>query len=481
MLQNLSYEEIEELYELDKQHIKSLAFDDYYSYVHYTHYDEYRETKHAKFLCEKIDTAIKKKQRMLKGEIPIEDQYIVLHLPPRHGKSMNITETAVSYYLGKFPTHRVIVGCYNSTFATKFGKKNKRKVEEYCGDIFGISIDHSTSAGDTWNLSNGKGGCICRGMLAGVTGEGADLMIIDDPIKNRAEANSKTMRDKLWEEWQDSFSTRLHQGAICVVIMTRWHEDDLVGRLLNPEYGDSLPWDNICMPLEAEENDIMGRSIGEPLWPERYGFDFIEKRKKYPKSFGSLYQGRPSPEEGNIFKRDWWGYFTFTNMDMFDRVTISVDATFKDTAKSDMVAIGVWGQKGPDHYLVDILNSQMGFIATRQAIVNLKNKYPKTTAIIIEDKANGPAIIDSLKREISGVIPIEPYGNKVARAEATSPFVESGNVYLRRGHKNIHDYVEQHASFPNAKNDDMVDQQSQYLNWINIKKAGIDMDLWNRM
>lgn len=474
-LEKLSLEEIQELYSLDKQILKDKAKDDYLSYVHYVHYDMFIEAEHIKFISDKIDACIKNKQRMLRGEIPLKNQYMIIHEPPRHGKSMNITETLPSYYMGKFPEHRIIVGCYNTTFATKFGKKNRRKVQEFGEDIFNIRLDKSTSSGETWNLDNGVGGMISRGLLAGITGEGADLLVIDDPIKNREEANSKTMRDKMWDEWIDSCSSRLHPGAIVIVIMTRWHQDDLVGRLTNPEYGEPYPWDNVKLPLEAEENDPLGREIGEPLWPERYGHDFIEVRKRYPQSFNSLYQGRPSSEEGDIFKRDWWEFFNYVGDHMFERMTMSVDATFKDSLKSDMVAIGVWGKKGPTHYLVDVVNARMGFLATCTTIENLKAKYPSIKAIIIEDKANGPAIIDTLKRTMMGVIPIEPKGGKIARAEATAPFVEAGDIRIRRGQPWVHDYLEQHAAFPNAAHDDMVDQQSQYLNWItNNLRGGID-------
>ena len=134
-------------------------------------------------------------------------------------------------------------------------------------------------------------------------------MIIDDPIKNREEADSETHRGKIWDEWIDSFSTRLHPGAIVILILTRWHEDDLQGRLLSKEYGEPLPWQVYNLPLEAEEDDVIGRDVGEPLWPERYGLEFIQERKRYPSSFNSLYQGRPTAAEGNLLKRAWWQYY----------------------------------------------------------------------------------------------------------------------------------------------------------------------------
>ncbi|WP_010098936.1 phage terminase large subunit, partial [Ornithinibacillus scapharcae] len=407
-------------------------------------------------------THIDKKKQMREGVIPTENQYIALNMPPRHSKSMTITETLPSYYLGQFPEDRIIEISYNDTFARKFGKKNKEKVKQFGKDLFDIELSKDSSAADEWNLSNNIGGMISRGVLSGITGQGADLMIIDDPIKNREEADSETHRDKIWDEWIDSFSSRLHPGAIVILILTRWHEDDLQGRLLNPEYGKPLDWQVYNFPLEAEENDILGRAIGEPLWPERYGHSFIEERKRYPSSFNSLYQGRPTSQEGNILKRDWWKYYvTLPPMAM---KILSVDATFKDEDDSDYVSIQVWGKNGANMYLIENVTARMNFIATIQTIRNLLKKHPDITGKFIEDKANGTAIISMLRREIGGVIPVNPAGGKVARVNAVSAYIESGNVYLPQEAEWVHDFVEEAASFPKGKHDDQVDAMSQALN-----------------
>ena len=252
------------------------------------------------------------------GEIPTKNQYIAINMPPRHSKSMTITETLPSYYLGNFPEDRVIEISYSDTFARRFGKKNKEKVKQYGADLFDIHISKESSAHDEWLLDNEIGGMISRGVLSGITGMGADLMIIDDPIKNREEADSETHRGKIWDEWIDSFSTRLHPGAIVILILTRWHEDDLQGRLLSEEYGKPLPWQVYNLPLEAEEDDVIGREVGEPLWPERYGLEFIQERKRYPSSFNSLYQGRPTAAEGNLLKRAWWQYYDTPEDGLYD-------------------------------------------------------------------------------------------------------------------------------------------------------------------
>jgi predicted phage terminase large subunit-like protein len=440
---------------------KEQARNNYYDYVRYVHGGLYKDSKHGEFITDFIQDAIERKKQMVAGLIPMSNQYIGFSIPPRHGKSMTITETLPSFYLGHFPNDRIIEGSYNTTFASKFGKKNLQKVRQHGLDLFNLQVSPSSKSSSDWDIDGTRGGMISRGILAGVTGEGADLMIIDDPIKNREEADSEVYRDKMWAEWIDSFSTRLHPGAICIFIMTRWHEDDLIGRLQNAEYGEPLPMTMINLPLEAEEGDMLGRDPGEPLWPERYSYDFIEVRKKYPSSFNALYQGRPTSQEGNMLKRDWWRYYN--QLPPMASQLISVDAAFKDEKESDYVAIQVWGKVNADMYLIDQVRAKLNFPATIQTIRNMIKKHPDAILKLVEDKANGSAIISTLQREIGGIVAVNPEGGKVARVNAVSAYIESGNVYLPRNAEWIHDFVEEAASFPNGKNDDQVDAMSQAL------------------
>jgi predicted phage terminase large subunit-like protein len=307
-----------------------------------------------------------------------------------------------------------------------------------------------------------------RGVMSGVTGSSwGDLIIIDDPIKNREEANSETYRDKLWQEWQDSISTRIHPGAIVILINTRWHEDDLWGRLLDPSYGKPLPWRVINLPLECDETHMqhegnpLNRELGEPLWPDRYGKEFVEERKAYPTSFNALYQGRPTSQEGNMLKRDWWQYYDV--LPPLASKLISIDAAFKDESDSDYVVLQVWGKNRADMYLVDQVRARMNFPATIQTIRNMVKKHPDASWKLIEDKANGSAIIATLQREIPGIIGVNPEGGKVSRVNAVSAYIESGNTFLPRNAEWVHGFVEEAASFPSGKNDDQVDAMSQAL------------------
>jgi predicted phage terminase large subunit-like protein len=456
--------ELLQLLEIEEKH---LAQSNYYDYVKYVHGSMYSYTRHGEYICNELNEAIEKREAMFRGEILMETQYIMLSVPPQHGKSMHVTETFPSYFEGRFPMHGVIEISYNEGFAEKFGGRNKDKIVEHGKELFNIEIAKDSQSKSEWSIvQDGKktrGGMISRGIMSGVTGSSlGDCIIIDDPIKNREEANSETIREKHWLEWVDSISTRIHPGAIIIVIMTRWHEDDLCGRLLNPEYGDPLPWKVINLPLEAEENDLLGREVGEPLWPDRYGYEFVELRKKLPSSFNALYQGRPTSQTGNMLKRDWWKYYDV--LPPISSKLISIDAAFKDEDDNDYVVIQVWGKNRADMYLIDQVRARMNFPATIQTIRNVVKKHPDSTWKLIEDKANGSAIIATLHREIGGIIAVNPEGGKVARVNAVSAYIESGNVYLPRNAEWVHDFVEEAASFPKGKHDDQIDAMSQALN-----------------
>lgn len=228
----------------------------YGEYVKHVHGGRWKLARAVKFICNSV-------QKFIETDTGNAYDILIISTPPQHGKSMTITETLPSWFLGKNPFERVIEISYNEDFAQKFGRRNKEKVEQF-GNIFGIELSKTTSSSTEWELSNGVGGMKSRGVLSGVTGNPCKLMIIDDPVKNRQEADSETIRQRLKDEWRDSYKTRLAAGAKIIIIMTRWHVDDLAGYILETE--DNVTYINL--PCEAEENDILGRKIGEALAPE---------------------------------------------------------------------------------------------------------------------------------------------------------------------------------------------------------------------
>lgn len=443
---------------------KELARREYAEYCKYVHNGKWILGKHLKLVCREIEKLIYREMK---------ENILIISMPPQHGKSQCITETLPSYYLGKFPSKRVIEVSYGDDLAQLFGRRNKEKIQEHGKELFGIEL--SKTQDTSFEVKEHKGSMISKGIMAGLTGNPGDLIIIDDPIKNRQEANSETYRNRIWEEFLNSIYTRLSAEGIIIVIMTRWHEDDLAGRLLN-----TIPdkCKEINIPLEAEEDDILGRNVGDSLFPE-IGKDndwLADFKKVYitqegSQSWNALMQGHPTAAEGNMLKKEWWKYYDI--LPPLAKVIISVDATFKESDTSDYVSIQVWGKINADMYLIDLINKRMDFPSTVQAIRSIKAKYKQSSHIYIEDKANGSAIISVLRHQIPGIIPVTPKESKVARVSAVSGAIEAGNVYIPKFASFTNEFVDQCSSFPNGKHDDMVDSMSQALNKLLYSYASI--------
>ena len=370
--------------------------------------------------------------------------------------------------------------------AERFGKRNLEKVKEY-GGIFGVEVDPKKATSREFQIKGRRGRMISKGIGSGLTGHSGHLIVIDDPIKNREQADSESVRDSVWDEFADSILTRTQAGSKIILIMTRWHEDDLAGRILEnmPEITTYVNYECEC----ESDDDPLGRrkatedKLGEPLVPE-LGKDetwLAETKKNFIamnglRTWNALYQGHPTIQEGNILKKEWWQYYEvekyFDGQLAFDQMIMSVDATFKDGDKNDYVAIQVWGKRENRMYLVENVNEHLDFSGTVRRIRLLKARFPRVGAILIEDKANGSAIINVLKNEIMGIIPIQPDASKEARVNAVSFSIEAGNVYVPSDRQWTHKFIEQCAKFPNDKFDDMVDAMSQALSRLIYSKKG---------
>lgn len=444
---------------LSKLDFDALARVNYSFFVQYTN-PGYKHGRHTRYISNVLQDIEDKHRR----GIPT---FTIFMLPPRHSKSFTITESFPAWFIGKDPSRRVIEVSYGAELARKFGLSNLRKIDGDAGRIFNIELDPRQAAAHSFSLQGHRGGMLSAGVGGAITGEGADLLIIDDPIRNRRDANSETYREMIWNEWKSTLSTRLQPGGSVILILTRWHEDDLAGRLLEQ---DGRQWNVIRLPALAEENDPLDRAPGEPLWPES-GYDSewaqLTKKSVGPLDWESLYQQRPGAQGGTLLLKKYFNYYDrLPPFSVFERIIQSWDCTFKNTETSDFVAGQVWGKAGPDFYLLDQLNERMGIIDTMQEIQNMSLKWPQAQGIYIEDKANGPAVIEMLKQRISGIIPVEPRGGKVVRAQAVLPFLAAGNVYLPHPHLSelTPDLVTQAANFPYGKHDDMVDAMTQALN-----------------
>jgi len=447
---------------------KAVLQTDYCEYCKYVHQGAWKVTPFHRFLTKYIQNFVERPT-----ELPYE--ILVISTPPQHGKSQSVTETLPSWYLGKHPDNRVIEISYNEDFASKFGRKNRRKIEEFGHEIFGISLDRQNNRATEFDIAEHRGGMLSRGVGTGVTGQPAHLMIIDDPIKNRAEASSKSRRELIYDEWLMSFKTRLQPHAKVVLIMTRWHEDDLAGKLIQTE--DNLKVINL--PCECDsDKDLLHRNIGDALCPEigKGNEWLLEFKKAYSTQNGSmawnaLYQGRPTALEGNIIQRDWWEFYKAAELPPIHTWLMSVDCSFKDEDQSDFVAIQIWGKTKADIYLIDAVKKHLNFTDTIREIIRLRSLYPDCKTTIIEDRANGSAIISMLKRELSGIIAQQPIGSKMARVQAVIGSIEAGNVHLPEDKRFTGDFVEECSSFPNAAHDDQVDCMAYALNRLIYQRA----------
>ena len=423
------------------------------------------------FLAERI-------QRFLQTDTGHAYDILVIQTPPQHGKSMTVTETLPSWYLGQNPDGRVIVAGYSEDFAERFCRRNREKLQRWGRDLFGVELGGVKRAAE-FELAGHRGRMIARGLLSGITGNPADLLIVDDPIKSRQEADSEVIRDRIWEEWQNSLKTRFAAGAKVIVIMTPWHEDDLAARICRTEPHVQL----LRLPVEAEENDPLGRRPGEPLCPElgkderwlrEFKRSYLDDPKGGARAWTALYQCAPRVEGGNLIRRQWWKRYDPGRLPPMGTTVVSVDAAFKGGERNDFVAITVWGKAGQNYYLLDCVNRHLDFPATLQMIRAVCRAHPGAGAVLIEDKANGSAVIQTLQKELF-CIPVNPRGGKVARVHAVSPAIEAGHVYVPERGPWVEEYLDQWSAFPNGSHDDMVDSSSQALSYL-LHASGVPVE-----
>jgi predicted phage terminase large subunit-like protein len=399
---------------------------------------------HLQFIREQL-------ARVTAGEI----NKLMLFVPPRHGKSEMVTVRYSAWRLERNPGQRVIIGAYNQTLANKFSRKVRRIAIER-----DLPIDRKRTASEEWETLAG-GGLRAVGVGAGVTGMGGDLIIIDDPVKNRAEANSATYRDKVWSWYTDDLYTRLEPGGQMVLIMTRWHEADLAGRILESEDGPN--WTVVSLPALAEGNDPLGRPSGAALCPDRYDVDALSKIKTAigSRAFASLYQQRPVEQEGGMFKRS---YFAVVQQPP------EIDAMVRywdmaATAGDGDYTAGVLMGRGSDgrYYVLDVVHGQWS-TNERDECIKVAAKGDGTAVVQWIEEEPGSSGKDRtayLIRNLAG-IPIRAErvtGDKQTRAEPFAAQCEAGNVSIVRAAWNGA-FIDELCMFPNGAHDDMVDAAS---------------------
>lgn len=449
-----------------KQEIARRSLLDFTTYT----FPGYETNWHHELLCDKLDQLINRKIKRL-----------MVFLPPRHGKSELGSRRLPAYALGRNPDESIISASYGADLAGRMNRDVQRIIDSpeyrelfpetqlYGKNIRTVAQGSYLRNSEIFEIVGHRGVYRSAGVGGGITGMGCTFGIIDDPIKNRAEADSQTYRNAIWDWYTSTFYTRLEKNAVILIILTRWHEDDLAGRLLAQAKADPTADQWEVVDLQAiKDVDKPGdpREFGEALWPGKYTIEDLSRIKAVvgSRDWEALYQQRPAPAEGNIIDRGWWQYYEKAPA-FLDEVIQSWDCAFKDKDTSDFVVGQVWGRKGANKYLLDQVRGRMDLPTTMKAIESLSAKWPQARAKYIEDKANGPAVIQMLKDKIPGLIPVEPQGGKIVRAQAVTPDIEAGNAYLPDPSVApwVHDFVEECSAFPNGAHDDQVDSMSQAL------------------
>lgn len=394
---------------------------------------------------------------------------LIVNIPPQFGKSELISKHFPAWFLGRFPQKKIILVSYESDYAASWGLRARSLYNEFGPSVFGRKLGVLTQR--DWWFTDQEGYMATGGALGAVTGKGADILIIDDPHKNSSEAHSKLMRDKIWDNYLSTYLTRVQPNGAQIIIQTRWHEDDLTGRILKQEGND---WEKIILPALDPTESIS-------LFPERYSVAELLEKKKTMGSyvFGALYQQQPSPKDGGIFKQSWFKYWS-RYPDKFDKIIISWDLSEGSECEGSSYQAGtVLGKIKADTYLLDIVRLKVDFPSQVKAIRDLALKH-RHKGILIEKKSTGKAACDILSRDIPGIVKITPTESKEARASAISYIIEAGNFYLPEHlkftdsngkEKFIKDVVlDEMKAFPNAENNDIVDSVSQGLNHLYNKQ-----------
>lgn len=405
------------------------------------------------------------------------DGRLIISMPPQEGKTQ-LVRAATVHHLATHPDDRVVFASYGIDLGRKHGRWIRDRIREH-SDTLGIAPRRGHAAVNDWSLEGHRGGVLSVGVGTGLTGNPADLAIIDDPIKDREQADSEIQRDKVWEWYTDVLASRLAPGASVIVILTRWHEDDLAGRLPKQDLG--APWRILNIPAQCDDEatDPLGRQVDEFMISARGRTELQWQQRKAtagPRGWNALYQGRPTAAEGNIFKREHWRFWdTPPWVELDGRCWVregtliqSWDMTFKGKPTSDFVVGQVWWRNGAQAWLLDQVRGRWGFSETSSQVIALSNKWPQAVAKFVEDKANGSAIIESLSLQIPGLTPVEPEGGKMARAYAIEPLITAHNVLLPQYADWKEDLIEEAAAFPNAAHDDQVDTLTQALTKLYI-------------
>lgn len=387
----------------------------------------------------------------------------MISMPPRHGKSYLCSQYLPAWFVGTYPDKRVMFASYEASFARKWGKRARGLIETYGPECFGVSVDKSSSAADSWDIAGRDGGMETAGVGGPFTGKGADLLIIDDPIKNSKEAHSEVIRESLRDWWESTAYTRLEPNGSVLIIQTRWHEDDLVGQLLSDMEQGGEPWEVLNLPAINANN--------EALWPERWPLVELEKKRRGMHNYywSAMYQGNPTPDSGDFFKRE--------NLELVESVPMGIRKVvrFWDKAGSatdgDFSSGALMGEVGGVYYLIDLVRGRWNPFQRNEIMRQTAEldalKWGRNCHVWIEQEpGNGgkeSAMVSARELVAFGPQFDRPQEDKVTRARPLAAQVEAKNFRVVKG-KFTKDFIDEAVVFPHGKHDDQVDACSGAFN-----------------
>jgi len=427
----------------------------------------YRPGIHHKAICAHL-------QAVAEGKIT----RLIINSPPRGGKSLLVSVLYPAWVWIRNPSARFLCTSFKFDLAADLSEKAQKVVnsewyQENWGDI--VELDKQTIEVFTTKASGSRRCASFSGCMGfGASGQGS-AVIIDDP-HSISEVMSDDVRRKDLEVYDTGLSNRVSNGAAIIIVMQRLHDADLTGHILSKNFG----FEHLLLPNEFEILRAKSTSIwtdprteeGQLLWPDMCDAKMTDELKRSHGVFAytGQFQQAPVSKSGGLLNPGWFKTWSKSTLpETFDSYVISSDFTFKNLATSDYVVMQAWGRKGANYFLLDQVRGQWDFVQTKDQFVKFVNRWPQITTKLLEDSANGPAILSSLRDSISGIIAIKSKDSKVARLSAVSPMIESGNVYIPEDASWKEAFLHEMAMFPKGVHDDMVDALSQAL--IRLEKT----------
>lgn len=407
---------------------------------------------------------------LLKGKT----KHLIVNMPPRHGKSEFISKYFPFWYLLNNPNKKIILVSYQAGIAEGWSRKIRDLFNNY-GAKFGVRLNPSHNKSNSFDFIGYSGSLYAVGIGGALTGKGADLFIIDDPVKNDEEANSVVLRDKLWEWFNATALTRLEPDGHCIIVMTRWNEDDLTGRILSNSNVDfKMNWDLISLPAISQSNDLLGRKSGVALWEERFPIDKLLELKSQIGSywFSSLYQQEPVPSGNTIFNRATFKYFdefehyynlavspTMNKQILKENLTIMAtsDLAISTNETADFTVFLIFGKTlEGDILILDVIRERFEFTSHLAMLNAIFAKY-RPILIGIENVQFQQALIQTAIKTGLPIKSLRADKDKVSRALAVASLIENGKVYFKRNSAYLEDFEKELLIFPKGKHDDQVD------------------------